>query len=539
MSKNLIPNFDKKIKKTKGQLKILDNLRKCNKVIYYLYLETRGITTSNYGAYIRDFFIEINENNIDEYLKDPRIMEKKEKIKYLDNIENDIKKFNKSLENKSGSYRKSNLSALRELLKKNKIDLGNHFWKNVRKNGNKVSRQTETETPTKEQLKKILSNADIEARAIFLTQMSSGSRLGSIITLELNDLYLDKTPPQIRLINEKNGKPITKFISTEAKEYIDKYKEIREKLLKTRLNRTYYIKNDEDKLNELKERYEKLVFPMSESNVEIIWGNLLRKENLYKLDPRTNKNPMGTHSLIRYFEDNIGNGKLSRYLRNKLTKSEEPYQYKTKHKLYEEYLNYEKNLYVFKYDTKTEEEIDEVKDELNKTEGKLKITIDKLKIYEDKNKELDKKYDNVMDLLKDIKHREQNPFTDYKPTEEVIKLDEEEIKKAHDKELWKLEQKLKENPERYKDYEITDNKDLPLTIMKRKDIKRSKREEFEIIKNKRIRWKQREEKHKQISEEYLKELDEIDGNLPMKEYRLKEQELNKKYDKQYEELSKY
>ncbi|MCK5300250.1 MAG: hypothetical protein KAJ21_00005, partial [Thermoplasmatales archaeon] len=139
MNNNLIPNFDKKLNPTKQQLKILENVRNCTKIIDYLDLETKGNTTRNYGQYIRDFFVKLSITNVNDYFQDPRIIKSNNnKIKYLDNIEKDIKIFNKKLEHLSGSNRKCQLSALRELLESNKIDLGNYFWKTIRKNGKKA-----------------------------------------------------------------------------------------------------------------------------------------------------------------------------------------------------------------------------------------------------------------------------------------------------------------------------------------------------------------------------------------------------------------
>jgi len=320
-----IPNFDKKIKPTKKQILILNNIRKCEKITDCLEYKLHNPTTKrNYAGFIRDYFITLNIENPDEYLQDPRRMENGKRIDYQDNIEKDALKFNKSLETKSGSYRKSNLSAIRKLLEYNRIELGNSFWEDIRKNGKKTYRETETETPTKEQLKNILSRANAEAKAFFLMQMTSGSRLKEILYLTFDNLYLETEPPSFRIPSElsKNGRPVTKFITTEAKYWLEQYLKNRDNTLQTRINRA--------KNQKTKEEYKNRVFPMGNTNPEIMWNNLLKKEELYKIDTKTKHPTMGTHSLRRYFEDNIGNRKLAKYMLNKLSKSEEPYQYKTK-----------------------------------------------------------------------------------------------------------------------------------------------------------------------------------------------------------------
>jgi len=466
MSNKLIPNFDKKIKTTKKQITILNNVRKCKLITDYLKLETKGTTTRNYGSFIRDYFVKLNIININNYIKDPRLIENnKEKIQYLDKIEKDIKIFNKEIQNKSGTNRKAQLSAIRNLLEFNKIELGNHFWKSTRKNGNKTGTQTDYKTLDKEQLKKVLSRADTEYKAFFLTQMTSASRIDSILKLDLNQLNLNTTPPEIRLYSEdeKNGKPITKFISTEAKEYLEKYLKIRKNILKERLKKVkYFIRNEKD-YKKIEQEYNNRVFPNSYSNVERIWNDLLDKEQLYTLDPKTNKPIYGTHSLIRYFEDNIGKRELKLYLRNKLSKSEELYIYRTRKKLDNEYLEYEKNLHIFK-----DYGIDKLKEDYELKNYELDKTLEELKQIKDfLNIENIKTTDRATYLI----GKDKLPHTiKYKPNidtsnDEYIGYDEkdlkdigwteEEIKKYRQDLLKKDEERQIKNYEEWKEWKNT------------------------------------------------------------------------------------
>jgi len=386
MSDTNIPDFNKKFKPTKKQIIILDNLRKCEKITEYLKLKiSKDTTRRNYAGYIRDYFIKLDITCPDKYLQDPRRMRNGKQIDYLDKIETDVLKFNKSLQTKSGSNRKANLSAIRKLLEHNKIDLGNSFWEEVRKNGKKTYRETDTETPSKQQLKDILGRANEEAKAFFLMQMTSGSRLKEILYLTFDNLHLETEPPSFRVPSElsKNGKPITKFITPEAKYWVDKYRKNRDKILQTRINRARNKKT--------KEEYKNRVFPMGSSNPQVIWNNLLEKEGLHIIDPNTTYPTMGTHSLRRYFEDNIGHGKLAKYMSNKLSKSEEPYQYKTKNKLEQD-----------EETAETKEEIENLKLENEKLEGKIKILIDGKKQTKNSLDIIHKQYEQTQEQLEKI-----------------------------------------------------------------------------------------------------------------------------------------
>jgi len=394
MNKNLIPEFvkGKNIKlPTDTEIQILQNIRKCKKITDFLTLKTHGNTTAVYGGIIRDYFIKLNIKNPNNYLKDPRIMQNKKKVEYLDTIEKDTLKFNKSLQDKSGSYRKTSLSTIRQLLETNKIELGNSFWKDIRKNGKKAFRQTDTKTPSPEQLKNILSRADTEAKAFFLTQMTSGSRVKEILLLTDDMLNLNDDPPSIRILaeNTKNGKPITKFITPEAKYHLQQYLKNREKILETRINRGKNKKTKED--------YKNRIFPMSQSNIQTVWNNLTDKEGLYDVDEKTKKPKMGTHSLRRYCEDNLKNPKLSKYLQGKLSTSEEPYQYKTENKLDDEYRKDMHNLYIF-------EETEETKTDLKNAQQKIEELNKKLRdtdnFYQTKYKNIEDQLEQLNDTIK-------------------------------------------------------------------------------------------------------------------------------------------
>lgn len=400
MSNKIIPDFDKKLKPTKNQLLILENIRKCKNVTDYIKLRLNKDSTKRcFATYIRNYFVHLNISSIDSYFKDPRRMTNSRRIDYLDNIEHDIESFNDSLKSNSGSYRLSSLSAIRKLLEYNRIDLGNNVWEGIRKAGSNAERETDIITPTREQLKNILSRADNEGKAFFLMQMTSGSRIDEIRTLTFDNLGLEKDPPSFRISKEhsKTGRAITKFISYEAKHYLNEYlKKDRDRILATRTNRA--------RLKEVKKNYQNMVFPMGKSNPELIWNNLCKKEGLYKLDQNTKHPIMGTHSLRRFFEDNIGHGKLSKYMLNKLTKSEEPYSFKTKHKLEGLYKKYMDNLCIFDTPKKTKEEIIELRGDLAEKEDEIKRLKEGMEIIDKGRKSFEDRFKDYDDKFKNIEH---------------------------------------------------------------------------------------------------------------------------------------
>jgi len=111
---------------------------------------------------------------------------------------------------------------------------------------------------------------------------------------------------------------------------------------------------------------------------------------------------MGTHSLRRFFEDNIGHGKLSKYMLNKLTKSEEPYSFKTKNKLEETYLKYMDNLYIFETPKKTKEDLERVKYEIAKKDEEIERLKNSLNVLDKGRKSFEEKYNQYDERFKKI-----------------------------------------------------------------------------------------------------------------------------------------
>ena len=76
---------------------------------------------------------------------------------------------------------------------------------------------TRDRIPTKEELRNILSYANLRDKAIYLTLLSSGIRVGELTQITIHDIYLDEKPVRIELEAEycKNKQSRTVFISKE------------------------------------------------------------------------------------------------------------------------------------------------------------------------------------------------------------------------------------------------------------------------------------------------------------------------------------
>jgi len=380
-------------------------------------------------------------------------MANKKRIHYLDTLEDDIRKhFNYLNTERDPPLHNSGvfLAAVKGLLTYYKVDLPEITWKNLRKNGNSQFRLSKFKTPTREQLRQILSHADVEAKAFFLVQMTSGSRISEIISLKMQDIDLDYEFPRIfiRNFNSKTGKPIRKRISPEAKESLIDYLNIRKEIIETRRNRTitikYKIPEDDDRL-----------FPMGRANAEKMWMTITRKAGLYKLDPQTNKPIMGTHSLRRYFKTRFGNHDpyLAKYFMGQSTKVDESYDDWTDEQLDENYSEGVKHLFINQTPLETDNKIKKILKELDKSNDSLKNKEDYVKFLSERQKSDNQRIERLEKLLTRQKYDDLDPFEGPVLTQEENYFED----KLEDKIIREKEQRLKkllETDPKYKNSEI-------------------------------------------------------------------------------------
>ena len=247
----------------------------------FLEMHVRVKSRRQYEYHLRLFFEWKNITKIDQYIKDPRLMKLREKLKYEDNIKNDILGYWKYMNEESNRFHGKTpyvfISAIRRLLETYNIIFTPEFYRQLRQNGNGNFAITDYQTPTKKQLKEILSNADCESRALFLMQMTSGQRIEQILNLCWHDIQLEYEYPRIFIRQQKGRRTINTRITPEAKEYLMQYKEQYERIVQTRESRT--------PITTRKTLDRQRIFPMSEGNAIDIWDNLTDKVGLYTHDP--------------------------------------------------------------------------------------------------------------------------------------------------------------------------------------------------------------------------------------------------------------
>ena len=193
------------------------------------------------------------------------------------------------------------LACIREFLSTNEIRIEYKTIKFLKRELGASEPITQDKIPTKEELRNILSYANLRDKAIYLTLLSSGVRVGELIKIKTSDIYTNENPVKIRLKAEyckgkKKGRTV--FVSDECKRYLVKWLQDRESWLnndiKTGFSKMYGKTVDNDR-----------VFPLTETSIRVKWNQLLDKVNLGDTDNETGVKEMHLHTLRKYFRTRL------------------------------------------------------------------------------------------------------------------------------------------------------------------------------------------------------------------------------------------
>jgi len=220
--------------------------------------------------------------------------------------ENGVLAYWKSLSEHPPRTIKTSISCVRMFLSENDIELPVKFWRGI-ENRTKGSRAvTEDKIPTAQEFKRILSHADVRGRAMFMTLLQSGMRIGELAKLEIKDIDFTTTPTRIRIRAEvsKTGDQRYCFIGKEATDMLKAYLEQRPKYINASKNRVQTF-NKYHKRRYIRTDNEERVFPLDVSIIRYSWNLLLKHAKLSDRDDRTKRHKMHPHVLRKYYRTHM------------------------------------------------------------------------------------------------------------------------------------------------------------------------------------------------------------------------------------------
>jgi len=213
-------------------------------------------------------------------------------------IQEDVQVFAAAIKDMPPKTRRTYLAAVKIFLLENGVELPQLFWRRLHGRVKGSQPVSEEKVPSKADLRNVMMHLPAAGRALFLTLVSSGMRIGEALKLQLGDLELNRDPPLIRIRAEytKTGEKRIVFITPEAAEAIRGWLKVRDEYLKAAALRSRHAKSVDDRR----------VFPFTSANARFMWRNALRKTGNGQVDPRTRRTLMHPHVLRKYFRSVVG-----------------------------------------------------------------------------------------------------------------------------------------------------------------------------------------------------------------------------------------
>jgi len=278
---------------------------------------------------------------------------------------------------------RSYISSVKEYFAQCDIEFSSRQLKDIRNKSPKGRGRTEEDDLTKDVIKKILQYTDVRGRALFLTLISTGMRIGECLQLNLNDLNIKDgkiiSPTiLIRGQNTKTGEQRYSFLNKESIKAMESYLQVREKMRESTLKRTTRSSGEE---------YKNRLFPFSPATALLIFSFALEKAGLNKFSSSIQRRTFHIHMFRKYFSSQLSVS-CPREMVEEIMGHEGylsgSYRRYTREQIQEHYQSAEHNLYINEIDVDKLES--EYRKELEVSNQHLKARIDEIEQQRMKDK---------------------------------------------------------------------------------------------------------------------------------------------------------
>lgn len=165
---------------------------------------------------------------------------------------------------------------------------------------------SEEETITLEILRSILPHMYIHDRAVTLTLLSSGARIGETLKLRVRDIDLDATPARVtfRASTTKTKVKRTSFLTPEAVDALRAWLKVRSQYITTSSARTNGLVTMGRAVP--KDPNDERLFPFETTTFYRGWNRAVQKAGLYKTCEETGRITIHAHGLRKFFRTYFG-----------------------------------------------------------------------------------------------------------------------------------------------------------------------------------------------------------------------------------------
>jgi integrase len=217
--------------------------------------------------------------------------------KYVNDLRNGRRNLARDLQALGGACRTRSTSlgyqsAIRTLLADSDIALPPAGVKRLRRRPGLQRHERSGKALTPGRILRLMEHLDTRGRAILFILVSSGARLGEVLSIHLDDLDLDSRPARFRIRNAERGMSRVAFISREAVGAIRVYLIVRDRFLASARSR-----------GGTAAAY--LLFPLGTRAFEQIWALALSKAGLEEFDRVTGRSSLPPRAARRFFAERM------------------------------------------------------------------------------------------------------------------------------------------------------------------------------------------------------------------------------------------
>ncbi len=212
------------------------------------------------------------------------------------NYQHDIQDFFAAIKgDEAPSTIRTRLSVVRTFLGENGVEVPDILWKSLGRRIKGTRARTVDYVPKRDELRRIIAHMPIQGQALFLMQLSSGMRIGEVLSLEVEDVQMSSDPAktattvQLRGTGTKSGNPRLVYISSEATEALDEWYKIRPN----------YLRNS--KRTRATKKTDARVFPFMRRTAYVIFNGAVGKTGLLHKQKETNRYTLHPHCLRKWF----------------------------------------------------------------------------------------------------------------------------------------------------------------------------------------------------------------------------------------------
>jgi len=212
----------------------------------------------------------------------------------------DIRQFANSIKGNAPKTFYSYVGVVRQLFMRQKIDIDPLVWRDMKLIKKGKHAITRDRPASLDELKLMLSHADLKMKSLLLTLLSSGIRIGELTKITVNDIDFEQEPTKIYLRGSitKTGNARICFISQEATVYLQEWMKQRESYLALAVR----MMNIPGKT---KSGNDNRVFPFTVNAARSAFLRLLRLTNLEMRDSETNRYVIHLHTFRKYFRSKM------------------------------------------------------------------------------------------------------------------------------------------------------------------------------------------------------------------------------------------